>query len=88
MNYYAPLRGNRKRKRPVTTLFDEVHGGSKRKTITGFTLTILLLVAMVGMFYLLGGFSMQKKSIVIKGDRSERVGDQQVLPRPIEKAPD
>jgi hypothetical protein len=85
---YTPLRGNRKRKRPVATLFDQVHGGSKRKTITGVTLSTLLLVAMVGMFYLLGGFSMPKKSIAIKGDRSERVGDQQVLPRPIEKAPD
>jgi hypothetical protein len=85
MNYYTPLRGNRKRKRPGTTLFDEVHGGSKSKTITGFTLTILLLVAMIGMFYLLGGFSIQNKPIVIKGDRNERVGDQQVLPRPMEK---
>jgi hypothetical protein len=72
---YRPLRSHLPRvlKPKLNSIFDEEHGGSKRKTITGLVISLMFFCLLIGAFYALGGFSNPITKIT-KGDR-ERVLD-------------
>jgi hypothetical protein len=71
---YRPLRSHLPKvlKPKLNSIFDEEHGGSKRKTITGLFISLMFFCLLIGAFYALGGFSNFTK--LTKGDR-ERVLD-------------
>ena len=79
---YRPLRGHLRRalKPKLNSIFDEEHGGSKRKTITGLFIGLMVICLLSGTFYALGGFS-NAITKPTKGDRSERVLDRVPLDR-------
>ena len=56
---YRPLRSHLPKvlKPKLNSIFDEEHGGSKRKTITGLFISLMFFCLLIGAFYALGGFS-------------------------------
>jgi hypothetical protein len=72
---YRPLRSHLPKvlKPKLNSIFDEGHGGSKRKRITGLFIILMIFCLLIGAFYALGGFSNPITKLT-KGDR-ERVLD-------------